>query len=255
MSIQIHPVKAFEDNYIWAIHNNKEAIVVDPGESIAVNNYLRSHQLTLHTVLITHHHYDHINGVDQLLSDWNCKIYAPADDRIPFKYKTAKEGDQLAFESMEISFKVIETPGHTKSHICFYNDQWLFCGDTLFNIGCGRMFEGTAVEFVSSLNKLKALNPKTQVFCTHEYTLSNLEFALSMEPDNNNLLAYSEKIQRIREQGKPSLPTRLEVQLKLNPFLRTTEKSLQKIVSQQSQSQVNSDVQCFMHLRKLKDIY
>lgn len=255
MSIQIHPVKAFEDNYIWVLHNNTEAIVVDPGESTAVDTYLRAKQLTLNAILLTHHHYDHINGVDKLLSDWNCDIYGPEDQSIQFGHQILKEGDQLTIESMGVNFKVIETPGHTNSHICFYNQLWLFCGDTLFSIGCGRMFEGTPAEYVSSLNRIKTLDPSTQIYCAHEYTLSNLEFALAIQPDNNELLLYQEKIKQLRHQNKPSLPTRLATQLNLNPFLKINNKNFQNTVSKFSQCKINDEIQCFAQIRKLKDTY
>ncbi|TDR18521.1 hydroxyacylglutathione hydrolase [Marinicella litoralis] len=255
MSIQIHPIKAFEDNYIWVLHNNSEAIVVDPGESAQVTRYLSDNQLTLSTVLITHHHYDHINGVEKLIADWGCEVYGPLDDRITFKHHVLEQGDNLAVKSMQIDFEVLATPGHTKSHICFYNNQWLFCGDTLFSIGCGRMFEGTAAEYVESLNKIKSLIPSTEVYCTHEYTLSNLKFALFIEPNNQGLLDYQQKINSMRKQNKASLPTRLETQLQLNPFLRTNDKNIQKIVSRRLNTTINNELTCFAELRKLKDSY
>ncbi len=255
MSMTIHPIKAFTDNYIWVIHNDQHAIVVDPGESDALNQYLKSNQLTLTAIILTHHHYDHIDGVEPLIKVWDCEVYGPEDHRIKFNYQTVTQRDKLKFDCLGIEFDVIATPGHTLSHICYYNHTWLFCGDTLFNIGCGRMFEGTANQFVHSLNKIKDLNPEILVYCTHEYTLSNLKFALYIEPENEDLLAYQEKISELREHNKPSVPTSLKTQQKLNPFLRTSDPQVQKIVSQLSGQPISDENNCFAHLRKLKDTY
>ena len=166
MTLCIHPIPAFQDNYIWTIHNETNAIVVDPGESAPVENYLAKHQLKLQAILITHHHHDHINGVESLLQQWNCDVYGPADSRIQCKYIRVKEQDLVAIDALKLNFKVIETPGHTLTHICYFNDKWLFSGDTLFSIGCGRMFEGTAEMYVESLQKLKQLDAETALYCT-----------------------------------------------------------------------------------------
>ena len=253
MTLCIHPIPAFQDNYIWVIHNETKAIVVDPGESKPVENYLTKHQLKLQAILITHHHHDHINGVESLLQQWNCDVYAPADPRIQFEYLTVKEHDLIEIDALSLNFTVIETPGHTQSHICYFNENWLFCGDTLFSIGCGRMFEGTPEMYVASLHKLKRLNPETAIYCTHEYTSSNLDFALAIEPENQPLLAYKNHVSHLRAAGKASLPSTLKTELKLNPFLRTNDPHFQRNMAKELQQTCDDEVTCFALLRKLKD--
>jgi hydroxyacylglutathione hydrolase len=253
MTLCIHPIPAFQDNYIWTIHNETNAIVVDPGESTPVENYLAKHQLKLQAILITHHHHDHINGIESLLQQWNCDVYGPADSRIQCKYIKVKEQDLVAIDALKLNFKVIETPGHTLTHICYFNDKWLFSGDTLFSIGCGRMFEGTAEMYVESLQKLKQLDAETALYCTHEYTSSNLDFALAIEPENPALLAYNKQVSELRSAGKVSLPSSLKTELKLNPFLRANDPILQKHLTTKFNQHCGDEVSCFALLRKLKD--
>jgi hydroxyacylglutathione hydrolase len=255
MSLQIQAIPAFTDNYIWAIHDKKNCIVVDPGQAAPVESFLTKHNLDLTDIVITHHHYDHIDGVVELSEQYNCDIYGPEDQRIPFSYTTVNEKDQVKLSSIGIELKIMETPGHTMSHICYYNDQWLFCGDTLFSMGCGRMFEGTAAQFVESLAKIKNLPDETVVYCTHEYTLSNLAFALSLEPQNDDLKRYQESVVELRKQNKPSLPTTLTIEKLLNPFLRTNESQIQAIINKLSEEPINTEVACFASMRKLKDIF
>lgn len=255
MSLQIDAIKAFEDNYIWAIHNQKQVILVDPGDSEPVEKHLETNGLDLVAILITHHHHDHIGGVKQLMQHWNCDVYGPQDKRLDFEHHVLKEGNVVEFENPDIQFKVVETPGHTLSHICYHNNDLLFSGDTLFSMGCGRMFEGTAEQFNHSLNKLKSLDPSLKVYCTHEYTLSNLLFALSLEPNNPELINYKNKVTKLRHQGKPSLPSILQVEKELNPFLRTDQKGLQDIISKKTQFVVNNEIDCFYQLRHMKDIF
>ncbi|MCB1583318.1 MAG: hydroxyacylglutathione hydrolase [Xanthomonadales bacterium] len=256
MSLHIKPICAFEDNYIWTIHDEQRAILVDPGDAKPALDYLHKNNLNLIGVLITHHHYDHINGVTELLKHYpNCEIFAPIDPRIGFKTSTVKEGDLAIIEALELQFQVIETPGHTSSHVCYYNDKWLFCGDTLFNMGCGRMFEGTAKQFVNSLNKLKALDDDLLVYCTHEYTLTNLAFALSLEPENSLLIQYRDKITKMRQQHKPSIPVPLKLQKSLNPFLRTDRLEMYNFINNKTNSKIDNEIDCFAKMRQMKDIF
>ncbi len=255
MSLHIKPISAFEDNYIWVIHNNKTAVLVDPGEAPPALNFLKKNNLKLTDILITHHHYDHINGVEDLLAMYACTVYAPKDHRITFNHEPVKENDLINLSDLGVELKVTETPGHTLSHICYHNSDWLFCGDTLFSMGCGRMFEGTPEQFVDSLHKLKQLPDGLMVYCTHEYTLSNLAFALSLEPKYQALLKYQDKVANLRQLQQPSLPTLLQFEKSMNPFLRFDTPSIQKIISEKAQTTINSDVDCFAHMRRLKDIF
>ncbi len=255
MTLQITPIPAFEDNYIWAIHNHEYAVLVDPGEAAPALNFLKNKNLELSGILITHHHYDHINGVEELLSLFPCEVYAPDDQRIPFNHHVVKESDRVQLPKLNLEFHVLETPGHTLSHICYFNHEWLFCGDTLFSMGCGRMFEGTPNQFVSSLNKLRDLPGSLKVYCTHEYTLSNLAFALSVEPNNQAMLNFHKKVTDMRQENKPSLPTLLQLEKSLNPFLRTDDVKIQNIISKKSQAKINSETDCFAQMRQLKDIF
>ena len=253
MSIDIVPIPAFDDNYLWLLHNGSQAVVVDPGDAGPVNRYLSKHQLELSGILITHHHWDHVNGLEALQNDWNCVVYGPADQRIPGDLITVQEQDIVKLPSLGIEFAVMDTPGHTLSHISYYNDRWLFCGDTLFSIGCGRMFEGTPDVYSQSLNKISALPPELMVYCTHEYTAANIKFALSIEPQNQGLLNKQQDVAQHRANHQPSLPVRLSDELKLNPFLRTDEPDLQRKLIEINPEVKADAVACFAFLRSLKD--
>lgn len=255
MKIKIEPIPAFTDNYIWAIHNSQNAILVDPGQAEPAKFFLKKNNLKLTGILITHHHYDHIDGVMDLCQSHPCDIYGPEDNRINFNYIKVKEKDLLHFSELGIELQVLETPGHTLSHICYFNEQWLFCGDTLFSIGCGRMFEGTPEQYVNSLNKLKTLVNSTYVFCSHEYTSDNLKFALSLEPINSELLEYQEEVNSLRQANKPSLPTILQMEKRLNPFLRTHETTVQSIIGKLTDNDIKDEIECFAAMRHLKDIF
>ena len=253
MSIKIFPIPAYNDNYIWILHDHKNAVVVDPGLSDPVDQYLAAHNLKLTHIMITHHHWDHVNGLECLQTDWDCQVFAPKDDRIPGDLIYVQEHDSIQLPELNISFQVIETPGHTLSHICYFNDAWLFCGDTLFSIGCGRMFEGQPDQYLNSLKKIKHLPPNLQVYCTHEYTLSNLEFAMAIEPQNMDLQSFKKNITGLREQNIPSLPVILKEELKLNPFLRTDDSKLTAALSQYLKTSIDDQVSCFAQLRQCKD--
>lgn len=255
MSINIHPVPAFSDNYIWTIHNDNLAVVVDPGDFKPIDLYLSENQLRLDTILLTHHHHDHIGGVKELKDKYGCEVIGPSDSRIKFSDRQVNESDQIFIEPLDLKFKVMETPGHTSSHICFFNDHWLFCGDTLFSVGCGRMFEGTAEQYVKSLHKIKSLDSTIKVFCTHEYTQSNIKFALQVEPQNKELRNYSERVDQLRSLGCVSLPTDLSTELQINPFLRVDNFAVQQQVAEYWGKRCNDDVSCFALMRKWKDLF
>ena len=252
------PIPAFADNYLWMLHDGKRALVVDPGDAAPVSRYLKEHALQLESILVTHHHADHTGGVDALREATGAKVYGPAAERIPEPYEPLREGDCVT--SMGLDFEVIEVPGHTSGHIAFFcaptlftscntlppegaglawggpslrphlyknNRPLLFCGDTLFSGGCGRLFEGTPAQMLASLDKLAALPGNTCVCCTHEYTLSNLRFALAVEPGNAALAEYHAQCVKLREHNQPTLPTSIAQELLINPFLRTRQAAVQ----------------------------
>ncbi len=230
--LQVWPIPAFDDNYLWCIHDGVSALVVDPGDSGPVLDYLAKSQLTLKGILITHHHADHTGGILDLLNTLGPQIpvYGPVGDNIPGRTQIVKEGDHVEIDSPRISFQVFEVPGHTLSHIAYYAksqaniaEPMLFCGDTLFASGCGRLFEGSPTQMTQSLAKFAALPKNTLVYCTHEYTLSNIRFALAVEPNNVDLISWSEKAQALRQQGLPTLPTTIGQELQVNPFMRSDQ--------------------------------
>ena len=225
--LNISAIPALGDNYIWLITaGGKACAVVDPGDEDPVLDELEKQGLDLHYILLTHHHHDHVGGVPALLERYNAKVFGPADDRIPFVHKVCREGDQVELASLNADFRVLEVPAHTRSHIAFYGGNVLFSGDTLFSLGCGRFFEGSAMDMQLALDKLAALPKETRNYCAHEYTQSNCDFALEVEPDNIKLQARSEDIQRLREAGKITLPSTIADELAMNPFLRTREDSV-----------------------------
>jgi hydroxyacylglutathione hydrolase len=227
--LQVWPIPAFDDNYIWCIHDGSSALVVDPGDSAPVLEYLRSNHLTLKGILITHHHADHTGGILSLLQSLGADlpVYGPVSADIPGRTNVVMQDDKFEITAPRISFKVLEVPGHTLSHIAYFANMqanvvepMLFCGDTLFASGCGRLFEGTPTQMSESLGKFASLPKNTLVYCTHEYTLSNIRFALAVEPNNLNLLSWAEQAKSLREQGLPTLPTTIGQELQVNPFMR-----------------------------------
>ncbi len=217
---------AFADNYIWMLHDGARAVVVDPGDSAPVVEALARLQMSLVGILVTHHHADHVGGVDALRPLLNGPVHGPATERIPTPFIPHREGDVV--EILGLRFKVLDVPGHTAGHIAYAQlDEptapLLFCGDTLFSGGCGRLFEGTPAQMHQSLSKFAALPGDTRVCCTHEYTLSNLRFAAAVEPANEALLAYTERCQATRAAGQPTLPSNMALELQVNPFLRCSQ--------------------------------
>lgn len=218
------PLPAFSDNYIWMLHDGRQALVIDPGEAGPVLAALERHALQLQAILITHHHADHVGGVDALRAATGAPVWGPARERLPEPVARVQGGEQV--EALGGPWQVIDVPGHTAGHIAFYSasalqQPLLFCGDTLFSGGCGRLFEGTPAQMQQSLDALAALPDDTLVCCAHEYTLSNLRFALAVEPNNAALLHHLEHCQGLRARGEPTLPTSLALERSINPFLRT----------------------------------
>ncbi|MFV0449843.1 MAG: hydroxyacylglutathione hydrolase [Vibrio sp.] len=229
--LQIKSIPAFNDNYIWLIHNSdNRCAVVDPGDANPVLAYLEQHQLTLETILITHHHNDHTGGIRELAKHYpEIEIIGPSDDHVPYLTQKVSAGDQI--ELFAEPFWVLGLPGHTLGHIGYVGDGKLFCGDVLFSGGCGRVFEGTMEQMFTSLEKIQALPEETEVYCAHEYTASNIAFAIAVEPHNEQLQIYRDEVIRLRAQNKSTIPTTLRKEKWINPFLRTREASVIKSVA------------------------
>lgn len=222
--ITITAIPAFSDNYIWLISTGgKHCAVVDPGDAGPVMREVEQRGLKISDILITHHHPDHTGGVATLKEAHGARVFAPVDRRIADNDQSVREGDLIQLPKLDLEFQVIEVPGHTSSHIAFYGHGCLFCGDTLFSVGCGRLFEGTAEQMQASLDKLAALPPGTQVFCAHEYTLSNCDFALAVEPGNRKLARRASQVEASRAAGRSTVPSLLGEELEVNPFLRSRQ--------------------------------
>lgn len=232
--LQIDPIPAFEDNYIWLLREppGRQAAVVDPGDAEPVIERLQAEGLELAAILITHHHGDHVGGVGDLLAAWpRALVAAPEDRRIRAATRRVGEGDRVAIDGFRTVFDVLEVPGHTSTHIAYLaggaaSDPGagaLFCGDTLFAAGCGRVFDGTFEQLAASLRRIAALPPRTRCFCAHEYTLANLGFARWVEPDSAALAERTANAQALRRRGVPTVPSTVADELATNPFLRTDD--------------------------------
>lgn len=224
-SLRIEPIPAFEDNYVWLLHRGgRDAAVVDPGDATPVLEAFEARGLALTGILLTHHHWDHAGGVPELLERWpDAPVHGPEDRRLGDWNRPCREGDTVELPTLGLAFSVLDVPAHTRSHIAFHGHGVLFSGDTLFSVGCGRLFEGSAADMQNALDKLGALPPDTRVYCGHEYTLDNCRFALAVEPDNAALAARAEEARRLRSTGAMTLPARLGDELAVNPFLRCRE--------------------------------
>ena len=256
---QIFPIPAFSDNYIWIFADAVgKACVVDPGDADAVAEYLEQNNLTLSHILLTHHHPDHTGGVKALAKRFEVQVIGPANSPFSAIDQPVSEGERLTVLGFE--FGVLEVPGHTLDHIAYYcdnapdgNGPLVFCGDTLFAAGCGRIFEGDPPMMYQSLQKLAALPVTTRVFCTHEYTLANLQFANAAEPDNLELQQRTTTAKDTRKRNQPTLPSSIGMELATNPFLRCSQESLLRSAATQSGNQVTDPVSVFTTLRHWKD--
>ena len=254
--ISIYPIPAFNDNYIWAIVNGVNAVVVDPGQAEPVLAFLAKRSLSLQHILITHHHQDHTGGVATLVEQTQAKVTAPKDSPFQAADFQVTEGDEVVLSSLNMRLQVIATPGHTLDHICYFTDGILFCGDTLFSGGCGRLFEGSAQQMWQSLEKLKALPDETQVFCAHEYTQSNLLFAAACEPENTYIRDYQNRVRQQRENQLPSLPSTLALEKKVNPILRVNQPTVVKSAINRATLKTNCvPSMVFAVIRQWKDVF
>ena len=253
----IIPIKAFNDNYIWCLEHEGQALVVDPGDPLPVEQYLKNNNLTLKAILITHHHNDHTGGLLALKEHWQCPVYGPEKEAISGVDIPLSEGDEVRLNWLTGSFRIFDIPGHTRGHIAYYCESTsvLFCGDTLFSAGCGRLFEGTPEQMHASLSKLKQLPDNTEVYCTHEYTLANLKFAVEVEPENAALHKRLEEVTELRQSDEASLPSTLKIEREINPFLRVDNDSVKQAAEKYSGETASSPEQVFAVIRRWKDSF
>ena len=279
--IVITGIHAFYDNYIWAISSsgtsssgNKSIALVDPGDAEVCINYLQKHDLVLNNILITHHHPDHTGGIARLKeycakNQWPVTVYGPKNENIPFCDVKLSEQENLNnnnnnnnsnnsnnsvyLKELNLTFQVLDLPGHTSGHIAYVNEEILFCGDTLFSGGCGRLFEGTAEQMHTSLKKLASLPGSTSVYCTHEYTQENLAFALSVEPGNKELVAYNAKVAELRASNIATVPSSIALEKTINPFLRCYQVEIKENAETQTKCNLNTELETFTAVRRLKD--
>jgi hydroxyacylglutathione hydrolase len=214
------PLPAFEDNYIWVLHDARHAVAVDPGDPAPLVAFLNAHRLALAAVLITHHHRDHTGGSTLLRQRYDCAIYGPENPRIPAITHRVHGGDTVTIPELGLHFEVLATPGHTLDHLSYIGQGCLFCGDTVFGCGCGKLFEGSPAMMATSLDAILTLPDSTRVCCAHEYTLSNIDFAKTVDGDNPALLERERSDRALRARGQPTVPSTLALEKATNPFLR-----------------------------------
>lgn len=253
----IIPVPAFTDNYVWVLSVGGHAAVVDPGDAVPVLAHLEREGLVLSAILTTHHHRDHVGGVPALVERFDVPVYGPARESIPARTRALGAGDSIVVPGIGAALEVLDIPGHTAGHIAYTgrvgNDAVLFCGDTLFAAGCGRLFEGTPAQMWSSLGKLAALAPATQVYCGHEYTLANLRFASAVEPRNPELAKRIDREREKRDRGVPTLPSTIAEERLTNPFLRVANPAVRTAAEAHAGRALEDDIAVFAALRAWKD--
>ena len=251
--IEIITIKSLSDNYIWLLRNNIKNLtaVIDPGESEPVNRVLSQKNWSLDQIINTHHHYDHTNGNLELKKKWGAKLTAPEEEKNKIKNIDIGVIDDDEIDIAGLKARVIHTPGHTLGHVMFYlkKEKILFAGDTIFSLGCGRVFEGSMKDMFFSLNKIKSLDPETLIYCGHEYTENNLKFALEVDKQNEGLKIFSEKITDLKRSNLPTIPSLLKDELNCNPFLRTDDVN----ISLYFKNKRNNNLEIFTKLRNLKD--
>ncbi|MBU2979718.1 hydroxyacylglutathione hydrolase [Alteromonas sp. C1M14] len=252
--VVITPVQAFSDNYIWCLHDDKAVVVVDPGDATPVLAFCKQHNLTLSGILITHHHHDHTGGISQLVSSFpDIPVIGPSGGHIKGITQAVKQGDTITLSPFQCHFDVIEVPGHTLDHLAFYGHGVLFCGDTLFSGGCGRLFEGSPEQMRHSLNALQRLPEQTLVYCAHEYTQANMTFALAVEPNNNALQQHADKVSTLRKHQQITLPSSLAVEKSINPFLRSHLQTVAESAKEYAGHTLTDEDAIFATIRRWKD--
>lgn len=250
---KIVPIPVLKDNYVWTLIDNKNAVIVDPGEAAPVIDFIHKNQLSLKGILITHHHWDHTNGMPELKKRYQVPVYAPASENIAETTVAVHENDVVSIEGFPVQLNVISIPCHTSGHIAYYAPGILFSGDTLFAAGCGRLFEGDAKQMYASLKKLAALPDDTKIYCGHEYTLNNLRFAETVEPGNLKIAERKQRVSALREKNIASLPSTLAEEKETNPFLRCEVSEVASQVQKHAGKKLNNAIDVFAELRLWKD--
>ncbi|HEX7046831.1 MAG TPA: hydroxyacylglutathione hydrolase [Gammaproteobacteria bacterium] len=258
--LEVTAVSALRDNYIWLIHGRKDSarrsgavIIVDPGETAPVETAMAAQNLTPAAIFITHHHPDHTGGAAALAERFSIPVFGPSREAQGVVTTPLRDGDLASLPELGLEFQALDIPGHTLGHIALYGHGAVFCGDTLFSAGCGRLFEGTPEQMLASLERLAALPGDTQIYCGHEYTAANLAFAATVEPDNSATASYREEVAALRDRNMPSLPCRMDRERTVNPFLRTSENAIRLAVEEWSGKHLNDKVRVFSALRRWKD--
>ena len=255
--LEIIPITALKDNYIWVLKNkkNRHAVIVDPSEHEPVLKFIKTEGLIPIAILITHHHWDHVGGIAGLTSEYYLPVYTPKKESVKGSTKLLAEGDIVNLPELDLNFSVLDGPGHTAGAIAYYSEKMLFSGDTLFTAGCGRLFEGTPEQMYRSLSKLKELPDDTLVYCGHEYTVSNLQFATSVEKNNKIIQKRLETAKQSRKGKKPTVPATLKIEKQTNPFLRCEEKSVVDAASLREGKKLADSIEVFATIRRWKDSF
>jgi hydroxyacylglutathione hydrolase len=253
METEIFSLPAFEDNYIWCLRRGDDIAIVDPGDAQPVLDHLTKTALRLRAILITHHHADHIGGIPALTDRFPVPVFGPAAEAIAGITHPVAGGSTIEVPTLGLEFEVLDVAGHTRGHVAYYRRGTLFCGDTLFGCGCGRLFEGTAAQLHSALSKIAALPAETLIYCAHEYTASGIRFATAIEPDNGAVAIRGTQVARRLSQGEPTVPFTLADELATNPFLRCREPSVVTAASRRLGHQPADPLEVFTTLRKWRD--
>jgi hydroxyacylglutathione hydrolase len=252
-TLEIFPLPAFEDNYIWCLRRNDIVAVVDPGDAAPVLRHLVQTGDRLCAILVTHHHHDHIDGIAELTARHPVPVFAPAAENIAGTTRPVAGGDRIALPELGIEFEVLDVAGHTRGHVAYYRPGSLFCGDTLFGCGCGRLFEGTAAQLHDALNRIGVLPRLTFAYCAHEYTASGIRFAHSVEPGNPAVEVRAAEVKRKREARQPTVPFTIADELATNPFLRCTEPGVVATIAERLGRQPANELEVFTALREWRD--
>ena len=255
--LEIIPITALKDNYIWVLKNkkNRHAVIVDPSEHEPVLKFIKTEGLIPIAILITHHHWDHVGGIAGLISEYNLPVYAPKKEMVKGSTNLVAEGDIVNLPELNLDISVLDVPGHTAGAIAYYSERMLFSGDTLFTAGCGRLFEGSPEQMYRSLSKLKKLPDDTLVYCGHEYTVSNLQFAASVEKNNKIIQKRLNTAKQSRKQNLPTVPATLKIEKQTNPFLRCEEKSVVDAASLREGKKLADSIEVFATIRRWKDSF
>jgi hydroxyacylglutathione hydrolase len=254
--LEVSPVRAFSDNYLWLVRTPGDptgAVVVDPGDARPVQVALEEQDLQLRAILVTHHHPDHVGGVRALAERYSADVFGPAREKLPCEFRPLEGGAVVSLADLGLEFDVMNVPGHTLGHIAYHGHGALFCGDTLFSAGCGRLFEGTPAQMLDSLDRIAALPDETLVYCAHEYTLGNLRFAAAVEPGNADVLETLDAVQALRSRDAITLPTTLGHERRINPFLRCREPAVRAAAEARAGRHLADTSDVFAVVRSWKD--